>query len=790
MDDVQARLLKELDHYLAFFKRRQEIEQDYVDSLKKLSLKTAQGDTQLGDELHAQLPTSWRKAWVAVRLSVEDEVLAHRGAADGLDRVVHKLTSFRDDRERTRRRIREDLRSTATEWADYKTVVHRLRKTYERKVEELQHHEEAEAMRDQEHSPAPGSRTEAGWPPEHWSQDTIVGGRHRSDSATSSKGGPGASDAESPPPTVTSPGLSSPFFVSGATSSASIPSAYRDAPTGKQNVFEAITKRDWAGEKHRVNSIVRAVGSLAKGNDPVGALGPSRQRSRQYTSKLKREAELADRDYRSGIFQLETLRLQKMRVQTSARESLREFVLDLASNLKSAFAARVDEQMVLGHVQGAIAEHVKPEVDKIDAQQDASTYFITVQDQSPPDPPVYYVNAFVGECKSLLFGVGLQDYHAKHPDLLVPLIVQRCVANIESTGLDSEGIYRVPGKLAKIQQLVHRMEKEEEAFEFGSGDEVAAVAGVLKLYLRQLPTPVFPFSAPDRRAWTAEFSSSAESAIGSLIRRIRRLSPPQQATLKVLCQHLANISEYEHVNKMSPSNLALIFSTVIFGEDEAATLESAMNGSKDNVMEILIRHHAPLFRDLPIDPVQAPRSRQGSDPSETAAMSPGDGLSAPPLPRRPLGGTGTTTTTRAHSPQRLSMHEDDSSRPAGRPRSSSMRNAGSADSVYALYERATTPGSLPADPLASTSPPPHIFPLRSSAEPAPASRPSSSSSIPDHATHKEHASRSTTPHGRPLSAVGGHPSPSAVSAQPAHERSHSFGEPDPPAAAAHGRYVQ
>lgn len=37
------------------------------------------------------------------------------------------------------------------------------------------------------------------------------------------------------------------------------------------------------------------------------------------------------------------------------------------------------------------------------------------------------------------------------------------------------------GKLAKIQQLVHRMEKEEEAFEFGPGDEVAAVAGVLKV---------------------------------------------------------------------------------------------------------------------------------------------------------------------------------------------------------------------------------------------------------------------------------------------------------------------
>lgn len=108
----------------------------------------------------------------------------------------------------------------------------------------------------------------------------------------------------------------------------------------------------------------------------------------------------------------------------------------------------------------------------------------------------------------------------------------RSIANIESTGLDLEGIYRVPGpsrpvpyrkpsqltfvrtgKLATIQQLVHRMEKEEEAFAFGPNDDPAAVAGVLKvrmtrhsaicqdadepnsqLYLRQLPTPVFPFA--------------------------------------------------------------------------------------------------------------------------------------------------------------------------------------------------------------------------------------------------------------------------------------------------------
>lgn len=200
--------------------------------------------------------------------------------------------------DRIRRRIREDLRSTANEHGEYKTVVQRLRKTYERKVEELQHHEEAETGKEQDPSLAgKGGKDEQGWPPEHWlshENGPVTSGRNRSDSAASSKAGGTASDIDSPPSSAVSPSLS-PVIVSGATSSSSTaPSAYRDPPTGKQNVFEAIAKRDWSGEKHRVNSIVRAVGNLAKGADPATALGPSRTvRNKHYGSKLKREAEQA-----------------------------------------------------------------------------------------------------------------------------------------------------------------------------------------------------------------------------------------------------------------------------------------------------------------------------------------------------------------------------------------------------------------------------------------------------------------------------------------------------------------
>ncbi|GAA5867410.1 hypothetical protein JCM3774_002893 [Rhodotorula dairenensis] len=778
MDEVHGRLLRELDSYIGFFKRRQEIEHDYVDSLKKvcdaLSVRAVSQFAGLTTAF-AQIPTSWRKAFAAVRNAVEDEARAHRSTAEGLDRLLVRLGAFRDDRDRIRRRIKEDLRTTATEYGDYKSVVQRLRKTYERKVEDLQHFEEAEAVRLEAEATTVAStsgtrtpvshagqqqtngqeRQETAWPPEHWNSTdasttaaaasaaaSAATNRRRSNSAASSRPGTGsASDLESPPTTATSPSLS-PVFVSGATSSsAAPPSAYRDPPTAKSSVFEAIAKRDWSGDKQRVNSIVRAVGSLAKGNEISTA--PRNARNRQYGGKLKRDAEQADRDYRSGIFQLETLRLQKARVQSSSRESLHELVHELASTLKTTLVKNVNEQVLLGEAQIAIAQHAQPAVEQIQPVEDADSFCQQVEQPAPADAPVYYVNAFVGECKSLLFGVGLQDYHAKHPNVLVPLIVQRCIGYVEAHGLEVEGIYRVPGKLTTIQHIVHRMEKDEASFEFGPNDDVPAVAGVLKLYLRQLPAPLFPFPSTDRRALTTELATSPETALASLSRRIGRLSQPQQATLRALCQHLSLISQHESRNKMGPANLAVIFTSVIFGDDDAAALEAAMHGSKDNVMETLIRQEE-LVQDLPLRP--GTRSRSGS------------GIWMQPRPR-----SGEAQLPHGEPVVRATPLRDSSLPQEDRLSSLAIRDpphAGSIDSVFALYDEATAPGAL-NHPSPSTRHGPTLATSQIPQAPLPPSQ-----------TQDRDLRRSPEP------------LPSAARVE---HRQDSFDEPEPPLSAALGR---
>jgi len=50
--------------------------------------------------------------------------------------------------------------------------------------------------------------------------------------------------------------------------------------------------------------------------------------------------------------------------------------------------------------------------------------------------------------------------------------------------------------------------------------------------------------------------------------KMRRLPPVHQATLKAIVEHLARVAARSDKNKMDAKNLAIVFGSVIFGEDE------------------------------------------------------------------------------------------------------------------------------------------------------------------------------------------------------------------------------
>lgn len=202
----------------------------------------------------------------------------------------------------------------------------------------------------------------------------------------------------------------------------------------------------------------------------------------------------------------------------------------------------------------------------------------------PLDAPTLYENAFFGPCARLIFGIPLTDHASSFsPPRLVPRIVLQCIQKVQQRLEEApvEGIYRVSPSMRKVQRLAMKVEADGDAFEFKQDVDIHLVTALLKLYLRQLPVSLMHMPVNDRLALSSalmsqNFSDSNQErvhALASLAKRLKRLSLPHQATLKVVIEHLDHVRLFEEGTKMDLTNLALVWSPCVFGDPDEVQLE-------------------------------------------------------------------------------------------------------------------------------------------------------------------------------------------------------------------------
>jgi hypothetical protein len=127
-----------------------------------------------------------------------------------------------------------------------------------------------------------------------------------------------------------------------------------------------------------------------------------------------------------------------------------------------------------------------------------------------------------------------------------------------------EGIYRLSGSSATIQSLKERFNAEGDVDLHGSGEifDVHAIAGLLKLYLRELPSPVLT------RNYQRDFLAltdiqDREERIVELSRLVSLLPLPNYTLLRVLIAHLITVVQNSDENKMSIRNIGIVFSPTL-----------------------------------------------------------------------------------------------------------------------------------------------------------------------------------------------------------------------------------
>ncbi|CAH8473604.1 unnamed protein product [Heterobilharzia americana] len=194
------------------------------------------------------------------------------------------------------------------------------------------------------------------------------------------------------------------------------------------------------------------------------------------------------------------------------------------------------------------------------------------------------------------FGVPLKVLLDRDSVKPVPRIVKNICEYLLANGLSSQGIFRINGSAKLIEALksTFQISAAEDLSSLGNVD-IYALAGVLKLFLRELPEGLVSEKQGVKCIKVAkEYASDENMYIFKLQTVLCTLVHENYELLKYLCRFLNKIAENEPVNKMSHNSLGIIFGPCVFRCSlDVQVLKN--QGLTNYVMTSLIRHPDSIF---------------------------------------------------------------------------------------------------------------------------------------------------------------------------------------------------
>ncbi|XP_058887881.1 rho GTPase-activating protein SYDE2 isoform X2 [Acipenser ruthenus] len=169
--------------------------------------------------------------------------------------------------------------------------------------------------------------------------------------------------------------------------------------------------------------------------------------------------------------------------------------------------------------------------------------------------------------------------------IMVPLLIEKCITEIENRGCQVVGLYRLCGSAAVKKELREAFERDSKAVELSENQypDINVITGVLKDYLRELPFPLIT-------------KQLYEAVLDAMIKRPLRIGPNgceneqcdseytvsllehlpevEKVTLRMLLDHLKRVASYHEVNKMNCQNLAVCFGPVLLSQRQEASHHS------------------------------------------------------------------------------------------------------------------------------------------------------------------------------------------------------------------------
>ncbi|KAF9439318.1 hypothetical protein BGZ76_003848 [Entomortierella beljakovae] len=299
--------------------------------------------------------------------------------------------------------------------------------------------------------------------------------------------------------------------------------------------------------------------------------------------KSKRDMEDADSEYKTAVHSLEIYRQKREQYYETSYQAMQNMIKERGTSCASCLMAYVNgERDNMASFKDDI-DRLSDVVECIKPLGDMDQICMTfVKDINSHPKTVNYVNYYQKSISESIFGTSLTDYVRKYQHA-IPLVIIKCSEAIDRSGLRREGIYRVSGRHAQIMKLRKQFEQNEEAVDLTDpafSDDCASIAAVLKVYLRELPEPLFPFPLNERIAYSGIPDKNAR--LMELKGRLKLLPDCNIDTLQYLIQHLRRVSAHVEDNKMTLENLSMIFTPAIFHDFNSAMVTGPQQQGGDS----------------------------------------------------------------------------------------------------------------------------------------------------------------------------------------------------------------
>ncbi|KFR13270.1 SH3 domain-binding protein 1, partial [Opisthocomus hoazin] len=196
------------------------------------------------------------------------------------------------------------------------------------------------------------------------------------------------------------------------------------------------------------------------------------------------------------------------------------------------------------------------------------------------------------------YGVPLET-HLKSLGREIALPIEACVMMLLASGMREEGLFRLAAGASVLRKLKSSLASGSNALEEFYSDP-HAVAGALKSYLRELPQPLMTFELYNEWVKVASLKD-VDSRVQSLQDTCSRLPRESYNNLRYLIKFLAKLAEHQELNKMTPSNIAIVLGPNLLwaqqstGDPVQLDLASVSSIQVVGVVEALIQNADTLF---------------------------------------------------------------------------------------------------------------------------------------------------------------------------------------------------